>query len=114
MASNIEQAELLAQVAHLYFENGHDQGAIARRLKVSHSSVSRLLTQARRQGIVEIRINYPLPSAPEMAQALHERFALKEAQVLKTTEFNAQNTLTQSSLLAARFLEENLRDGDIL
>src|SRR5919199_3754473 len=100
MASHIEQAELLAQVAHLYFENGHDQGAIARRLKVSRSSVSRLLTQARRQGIVEIRINYPLPTAPEMTQALQERFALKEAQVLKTTEFNTQDALAHTGLLA--------------
>jgi deoxyribonucleoside regulator len=114
MPGAIGQAEIIAQVAHLYFEKEYDQGAIADRLKVSRSSVSRLLAQARRQGIVEIRIHYPAPLAPELAQGLCERFRLKEARVLKTTGLSSHAAPIRVSQLAAKYLEENLQDGDIL
>src|SRR5437867_3107670 len=109
MPATLGQAELLAQVAYLYFEAEQDQGAIARRLHSSRSSVSRLLNQARQQGIVEIRINYPLPLAPEVAAELQSTFGLKEARILKTTRINTHEPLHYLSLLAAKFLEENLR-----
>src|SRR5262245_57962285 len=84
MPIEIEQAELLAQVAHLYFEKGDDQTAIARRLHVSRSSISRLLAQARREGIVEIQIHYPLPREHNLESALCAHFSLKEAHVLRS------------------------------
>ncbi|MBI4672365.1 MAG: sugar-binding transcriptional regulator [Chloroflexi bacterium] len=110
----IEQAELLAQVAHLYFEKGNDQSAIARRLRVSRSSVSRLLTQARKSGVVEIRIHYPLATVPEMAQQLRERFGLKEALVLRAGRGEAYDAKTQIARLAARYLETHIAPNDIL
>jgi DNA-binding transcriptional regulator LsrR (DeoR family) len=109
-----EQAELLAEVAHLYFEKGEDQSAIARRLRVSRSSISRLLTQARRQGIVEIRIHYPLALAHESGDALRERFGLKEALVLRSARPGASDTKTQLARLAARYLEEHIAPGDVV
>jgi DNA-binding transcriptional regulator LsrR (DeoR family) len=114
MSTEIEQAQLMAQVAQLYFENGEDQGAIARHLHVSRSSVSRLLSQARQQGIVEIRIHYPLPTSPELECALKDRFGLKEAHILQTTESGARALLKHIGLLTGKFLESNLHDGTIL
>lgn len=110
----IEQAESLAQVAHLYFDEGLDQGQIAKRLHVSRASVSRLLSQARQKGIVKIRIQYPLPISRELSSALKERFALKEVQVLETTHLPADEILGRVSLLAARYLDANLTEGDVL
>lgn len=114
MALPLEQAELLARVAHLYFEKGQDQSAIARRLRVSRSSVSRLLAQARRQGIVEIRVNYPLPQAEDLAANLRERFALRDARVVKTSPHEGYDAKTQVARLAARYLEENIAPGSVL
>jgi deoxyribonucleoside regulator len=114
MPIDLEQAELLAQVAHLYFEQGLDQGAIARRLKVSRSSISRLISQARREGIVEIRIHDPLPCSLELASRLKECFGLKEALVLDTARLRQGDILRRVSLLAAKYLDANLQDGDIL
>ncbi len=109
-----EQAELLAQVAHLYFEKGDPQSTIARRLHVSRSSVSRLLTQARRQGIVEIRIHYPLALARELGATLCERFGLKEALVLQSTYSDTTTIKTQVARLAVRYLDEHLAPGDVV
>jgi deoxyribonucleoside regulator len=114
MAIAIEQAELLAQVAHLYFNEGLDQNAIARRLKVSRSSISRLLAQARREGVVEIRIHYPLPTSEPLATALQERFGLQQALVLHTAELRADDILQRVCLLAAKYLDANLNNGDVL
>lgn len=103
-----EQAELLAQVAHLYFEKGDDQSAIARRLRVSRSSVSRLLTQARKSGIVEIRIHYPLHPDHELEKIFCERFGLREALILKTAAKNPAEIRAQVAQQAARYLESHL------
>ena len=114
MAIEIEQAELLAQVAHLYFDQGKDQNAIARRLHVSRSSVSRLLSQARREGIVEIRIHDPLPIAQALSNALCEQFGVKEALVLRAGRAELAERRTQVARLAARYLEEHIAPGDVV
>lgn len=108
MTMQREQAELLAQVAHLYFEKGDDQSAIARRLRVSRSSVSRLLSLARKSGIVEIRIHYPLNPDHELEKIFCERFGLKQALILKTTATNSTEIRAQVARQAARYLETHL------
>lgn len=114
MANEHEQDELLAQVAHLYFEQGKDQNTIAQRLRVSRSSVSRLLTQARKRGVVEIRIHYPLALVPEMGAALRERFSLKEALVLRAAANDVYDAKMQVARLAARYLDEHISAGDTI
>jgi DNA-binding transcriptional regulator LsrR (DeoR family) len=114
MATETDQAELLAQVAHLYFEKGDDQSTIARRLHVSRSSVSRLLTQARKRGIVEIRIHYPLALDTGLSEAFCERFPLRQALILKTGRHNTLDAKLQVARLAARYLEEHIAPNDTL
>lgn len=114
MSESSGHAEIIAQVAHLYFEKDYDQSAIASRLKVSRSSVSRLLAQARRQGIVEIRIHYPSPISEDLALRLQNQFGLKEARVLETGGLDAKTATSRVAQLAAKYLQENLHAGDIL
>ena len=107
-----ERGELLAQVAELYYLRGKDQRAIAEQVGTSRSNVSRLLTEARRKGIVEIRIHRPLGRSRTLEELLVERFGLHDARVLAT----APRTTTHESLrrvgaLAAAYLDEQLRDG---
>jgi DNA-binding transcriptional regulator LsrR (DeoR family) len=114
MIEETERSELLAQVAHLYFKEGQNQNAIAKRLNISRSSVSRLLAQALEQGIVDIQIRYPVPTADDLAAELQNHFRLREARILKTTALSRNAVLSRVGLLAAKFLEKNLRDGDVL
>lgn len=67
--------ELMYAAAQQYYMEDATQGDIAKRLGVSRATVSRLLTEARRQGIVEIKVHRPAtleegPLADEVAQAL--------------------------------------------
>ena len=49
---------LLVEVAKLYYEEQLTQAQIGRQLQTSRSTVSRLLKEARDQGVVKITIQY--------------------------------------------------------
>lgn len=67
------ELERLFQVAQLYYEQGATQAEIARQLAVSRPSISRMLADARAQGIVEIRVRRPASSnLPGLRDALTE------------------------------------------
>ncbi|MBC7252244.1 MAG: helix-turn-helix domain-containing protein, partial [Anaerolineae bacterium] len=77
----IEHEELLAQVASLYYEENLTQSEIARRIGTSRSTISRLLREARANGVVEIIIHYPWKTVAELERELIERFRLRHARV---------------------------------
>ncbi|MEO3892448.1 sugar-binding domain-containing protein [Nonomuraea sp. B5E05] len=67
--------ELMYAAAQQYYMEDATQGDIAKRLGVSRATVSRLLTEARKHGIVEIKVHRPAsmedgPLAAEVARAL--------------------------------------------
>jgi DNA-binding transcriptional regulator LsrR (DeoR family) len=110
-----ERGELLAQVAELYYVRGKDQRAIAEEVGTSRSNVSRLLTEARRKGIVEIRIHRPLGRARTLEDDLVARFELSDARVLGTApRTTPHESLRRVGSLAAAYLAENLRDGLVI
>ncbi|MGP9538289.1 sugar-binding transcriptional regulator [Brachybacterium sp. AOP43-C2-M15] len=53
------ETSLIVSVARLYHDQGLSQSQIATQLNLSRSNVSRILTQARERGIVEITIHDP-------------------------------------------------------
>jgi DNA-binding transcriptional regulator LsrR (DeoR family) len=114
MPKELEKSELLAQVAHLYFDKDLNQTAIAKKIGVSRSSVSRLLAQAREQGIVEVVIHFPVNTSPELEKRMMETFSLKEVCILNTKELDLSDRLYRLSILAGRYLENVLQDGEVL
>ncbi|WP_293174675.1 sugar-binding transcriptional regulator [Oceanithermus sp.] len=106
-----ERLAYLARVAAMYFEESRTQQEIARALGISRSGVSRLLTEARERGVVEIVIHHPLPRARELERALTARFGLKEARVLAGGDDGYEATLRRLGRLAARYFEDRVHDG---
>jgi deoxyribonucleoside regulator len=106
--------ELILQAAKLYYKEGLDQSQVAHRIGVSRSYVSRLLSEARRKGLVEIHVNYPLATSQELEDRLTESFSLHRAHVLETNELADQVVLARLGMLGARVLRANLRPGDSL
>ena len=109
-----ERMHLLLQVATLYYEQGLTQEEIARRVKLSRSNVSRLLSQAREQGVVEIRVRRPVPTVPALESKLKSTFDLAEAHVLAGGMRSTDVTLRDVGTLAAEQIRDHLHDGMVL
>ncbi|MDW8069864.1 MAG: sugar-binding transcriptional regulator [Anaerolineae bacterium] len=102
--------ELLEQVAAWYYEENRTQEEIARRLGLSRSTISRLLQEAREEGIVVIRVNKLINVDAELGATLVRTFSLVDAWVL--AEAPPVSTLIQHlGELCARFLQRQLHDG---
>jgi len=100
-----DRAELLAQVASLYYEDDLTQGEIARRVGTSRSTVSRMLQEARDAGVVEITVHYPWRTVPQLEDALRMRFGLCQARVLLGRECTYEEIVRGLGALAARYVE---------
>lgn len=90
----------------MYFQDGLSQQEIADALGTTRSNVSRILTSAREQGIVEIRIVEPIQRAHELEDQLVNRFGLGGARVLARQP--RQETLADTGRLAAEWLSDRL------
>ena len=71
----------LIKAAELYYRDGLSQQEIAQKLHTSRTSISRALIQARNEGYVQIRIQYPEQSNLGLERELEEKYGLTEAVV---------------------------------
>ncbi|WP_434176284.1 sugar-binding transcriptional regulator [Brachybacterium conglomeratum] len=99
---------LIVTVARLYYEQGMSQSAIGTELNLSRSNVSRILTQARDRGVVEIIIHDPEGPPvrlPELEERLAEMFSLREVHVVGATRASSgETTAREGAAVIARRL----------
>lgn len=99
----------LLRAAVLYYVDGRSQAAVATELGTSRPNVSRMLAEAQRRGIVEIRINHPDGRAPDLESRLERGFGLTTARVARRSP--TRDARDDTGRLAARLLVESLEDG---
>lgn len=114
-----EDQFLMAEAAQLYYSERLTQAQIAQQMGVSRSRVSRMLIEARAQGMIEIRIHPPLRTVPGLQEDLVSRLGLRECRVLATFDRDSRNleptdTVTHVATLGARYLRENISGGDVV
>lgn len=105
-----DPATLLA-AARLYYQQDRSQAEIATTLGTSRSNVSRMLTEAQRQGIVEIRINDPEGRVHELEDELRTTFGLGEVRVAHTRNVPGLRMEDAVGTQAARLLLDELKDS---
>jgi deoxyribonucleoside regulator len=103
--------ELLAQVAEWYYVRQLGQAEIAGRIGLSRSRVSRMLSEARELGIVEIRIHPEGRLSADLGAELERRFNLRRAVVVSGDE---DAELTELGRHAARIAEGGLEPSGVL
>src|SRR4051812_23772813 len=104
--------ELLYEVASLYYERDLDQEAIAKRVGLGRSMISRLLTEARRRGIVSFTVHRPAPADGKTARELIAAYGLQAAAVVPVVADEDPAALVRrAGAAAARLLEERLTPG---
>lgn len=75
--------DLLTLVSWMYYMEGQTQESIAKELGLSRVKISRLLAEARKQGIVQIHITRTLPEYYTIKKELQKRYGLKIAAVAR-------------------------------
>ncbi|GGL98446.1 sugar-binding transcriptional regulator [Deinococcus aerophilus] len=100
------------QVARLYYVQGLTTDAIAGELGLSRPKVSRLLSHARRRGLVEIRIHDPEGQAQELEARLQARYPFLRVQVVGVPQASSEELwLERTAAAAASVLGSLLRPG---
>src|SRR5512135_1428535 len=103
-----ERYELLAEVASLYYEEGLTQQEISMRLQYSRSRISRLLTEAQKEGVVEIHVHHPIARNHALEAKLQGIFKLKEVEVCQSRDESYASMLHRVGALAARLVAQHL------
>lgn len=109
-----EKRNMLASVANLYYNAEMTQNQIAERFFTSRSKISRMLKEARRLGIVEIKILEPWDRNIELEQQFRKTFCLKDIRVISTKEANDTMVLQKLGEVGAYYLDNLLNEHMIL
>ncbi|MGO4385302.1 sugar-binding transcriptional regulator [Specibacter sp. RAF43] len=90
------------RAAQMYYLQAQTMDAIARELRTSRSTVSRLLSAARDSGLVQIQVKTPSDRAPELERAIHKRYRVDVHVVPVADTLNEVEVLDRVSMQAAR------------
>lgn len=103
----------IAKIADLYYHRKQRQAVISEHLGIHQSTISRLLKRAEKEGIVQIRLNYPAGFYADLEQGLEQRFSLAQAVVVDPAESPSQ-LLSHLGSAAALLLSTSLKRGDVV
>ena len=101
---------LLAYVAELYYERGLSQQEIGTIIGSSRPTVSRLIEDAKRQGIVKIIIETPVSKNNKLSNKLRKAFKLRDAIVVNAA-FDFDKSIDVCGKAVAAILSTYLQPG---
>lgn len=114
MKKKVGDTRLIVKACILYYEDNRSQQEIAKILNISRPTVSRILKEAKRLGIVKIQINKDFNSDYEILERhLEKKFGLREVIIVNDMNDSLSQKLELANA-AARYLERSLKDGDIV
>lgn len=99
---------LMIKVCEMYYIQNLSQKEISSRLSVSRPQISRILAQARDDGIVNIKINNPHRRETELEQSLIQRYSLRDALVIDSGEGSPQDRMERFASEVAEQLDSYL------
>ncbi|WP_172799267.1 sugar-binding transcriptional regulator [Bacillus sp. FJAT-29814] len=109
-----EKLNKVIEAAKLYYLLDYNQHEIANILGVSRPTVSRLLQQAKSEGIVQITITDPTENVENLASELEHKFNLKKVIVASIPQYENHIIKNYLGEKAAGFLDEIVKDEDII
>lgn len=114
-ARSAEELRLLTKVSRLYYDDELNQDEIVTRLHLSRSKVSRLLQQARDEGIVKTVVISPPGIYSELESRLEAKFRIQEAIVADVRNPESPEMLSRDlGTAAASFLLRTINADDVI
>lgn len=112
--ARLNELRMIARVAQMYHSEGQRQADIAKHLRVSQATVSRMLKKAQQEEIVRTTIVPPSGTYSDLEEGLRSRFDLSEAIVVECSEDREGAIMSRIGEAAAHFLEATLQKGEII
>ena len=109
-----EKQEKIVEAARLYYQMDYSQQDIAKKLGVSRPTVSRLLQQAKMDGIVQITIHDPVANNDFICRQMEEQFGLKKVIVVSTPSHDDLVVKKYIGEAAANHIYGTVRDEDTI
>jgi len=100
----------LVRICKMYYLENYTQEKIAKLLGISRPQVSRLLSEARNRGLVEIRIREDELSS-DLGSRISRFYGLKEVVVV---DLSGDDYLDAIAKAGAAYLEKSIRDGMVV
>lgn len=104
----------LIEVSKLYYQLELSQQQIAEKLGVSRPSVSRMLQQAKEQGIVQIKILDQTEGSERLAALLKTKFKLHDCIVIPVPDYKSEVIKAEIGKAAAAYLDGIVQNGDVI
>lgn len=112
--ARIDELRLIARVTLMYHEWEMRQSEIANQLGLSQATVSRLLKQAKEEGIIRIAINLPNGVYTELEEQLIKKYKLRDVIVVDSLEDNENLIQRDIGAAAAYYLESIIKPNEVI
>jgi DNA-binding transcriptional regulator LsrR (DeoR family) len=112
--ATLDELRLMTKVAKLYYESNLNQMEIAKNLRLSQATVSRLFKRAREEGIVRISVHVPSGVNADLESALLKKFSLKDAIVIDCTGDDENQIMRDIGAAAAFYVETTIKDNEVV
>lgn len=114
MATHSSEKKLLYKIAKAYYQDDLTQSEIGERFGLSRVKVSRLLQQARDEGIVQIAIISPPGSNADLERQLESRYGLREAVIVSPSAYDRVTVVREIGQAAADCLIRCMQGYEIV
>jgi DNA-binding transcriptional regulator LsrR (DeoR family) len=111
---DLETERLISRILTKYYIEDRNQAEISQDLNISVAKVNRLLKQARIMGWVEFNIHTPSQHLFELERQIEAKTHVKDAVVVPRLGDNIEAILASIGQVAADYLVNHLRDGDVI
>lgn len=112
MAPLSEDKRLIVKVAKLYYFEGLTQAKIAKKIGVSRPIISKMLTKARADNIIEIFIKDESAHTVDLELQIENYYSIKEAIVVPSSDYNKQEKLNLLGQAAAVHVSKKIETID--
>jgi DNA-binding transcriptional regulator LsrR (DeoR family) len=113
--TQLDELRLTVRVARMYYEWNMKQSEIAKRLGLSQPTISRLLQDARANGIIRISVTVPPGVYTEMEEELLRKYRLRDAIVVDCSNDKDDRLIEREiGSAAAYYVESSLRPNEVV
>lgn len=106
------QKKQMQEVAILYYEKKHTQSEIAKMMNLSRQTVSKLLNDAVKEKIVEIKIHNPEIDCKELEQNICDKFNIRNAVICGVSSADEELCQIMTVKMAASYIQSIIEKGN--